>query len=151
MNIQVKGIQLIKSLGSTVLALITLFIMTSTVLSCASETKVYSVDGIIDLLKDNGYSVGERSEEHVLYVWAADGGGLKVNGHQVVIYEYETPKILRSKGLKAIDVILEIGTGFWEMNLNSEEKPYFYKKNMLILLGDHPDSSRIRALLDENL
>jgi len=147
----VKGIQLIKSLGYTALALITLFIMTSTMLSCASETKVYSVDGMIDLLKDNGYSVGERSEEHVLYVWGIEGGGVKINGHPVVIYEYESPMMLQSRGLKAIDVILEKGTGYWEMNLNSEEKPYFHKKNMLILLGDHPDSSRIRALLDKNL
>ena len=143
--------QLIKSLGSTALPLITLFIMTSTMLSCASETKVYSVNGLIDLLKDNGYSVGERSEEHVLYIWGIDGGGVKVNGHQVVIYEYESPRLLQSRGLKAIDLILEKKTGFWEMNLNSEEKPYFHKKNMLIVLGDHPDSSRIRALLDKNL
>ena len=106
--------QLIKSLGSTALALITLFIMTSTMLSCASETKVYSVNGLIDLLKDNGYSVGERSEEHVLYIWGIDGGGVKVNGHQVVIYEYESPRLLQSRGLKAIDLILEKKTGFWE-------------------------------------
>ncbi len=108
------------------------------------------VDVVIDLLKANGFDVGEKSEEELVFVGAPHATGVDVNGQRILIYRFSKPENVRD-GVEATEDILKAGTGFWEVSLDPIEDNYYTKGEFLIFLGGHPDSERIRKLLDDKL
>ena len=109
-----------------------------------------TIDSVISLLKDNGFQIGERSEEQVIYIWAVDGVGIDVNGRHILIYEFADDEEAVIKGIEAAEKVLERGTGFSEFNRPAMEEPYHVKGKLLLFLGDHPDASRIKELVGSN-
>tara|TARA_B100000949_G_scaffold218352_1_gene216698 strand:- start:36 stop:434 length:399 start_codon:yes stop_codon:yes gene_type:complete len=121
----------------------------ATLIACRPEDPE-TIDNVISLLRENGYQIGERSEEQVVYIFAVDGIGIDVNGQHILIYEFADDEII-DDGIEATEKVLQSKTGFWEFNKQPTEEPYHVKGKILLFLGDHPDAGKIRELLDTSL
>ncbi len=121
----------------------------ATLVSCREGED--SVDLVIELLKNNGYQIGERSMATVPFVWQRDGVGVDVNGEHVVIYQYDN-EALRKTGAISVDEIVEAGTGFWDIPEGTPPEHIYYARGViLVFLGGHSQSAAIRELLKNNL
>lgn len=136
-------------LGSKFVKLAVAFLVIVTLVSCRDGDD--TIDVVIDILKENGYQVGEKSMKTVPFVWQRDGVGVDVNGEHVVIYQYDDEKLLKT-GEIAINEIVEAGTGFWNLPEGTPPENIFYSRGViLVFLGNHSDSGDLRKILKNNL
>ena len=137
------------SAGLRLIGLAVLVALLSLAVACVRQDPE-TVEGVIEFLRDNGYTVGERSDKEVVYIWAVDAAGVDVNGHHLLIYEFAAEKGA-DRGLEATEKILQSGTGFWSFDRETAPVPYFAKGKVLLFLGDHPDAEKIRDLVESSL
>ena len=119
--------------------------LTLVVIGCSSP-----LDEVTDILAANGFDVGEPTDEKLIYIGAPTAIGVDVNGQHILIYHFSNTKSLK-EGVEAIHDILEAKTGFWETNVEKIEDNYYTKGEHLVFLGGHPDSDRIKSVLEDKL
>ena len=138
-----------RHLGNKFIKLAVALLVMVSLISCRDGDD--TIDVVIDILKENGYQVGEKSMKTVPFVWQRDGVGVDVNGEHVVIYQYDDEKLLKT-GKIAVNEIVEAGTGFWDLPEGTLPENIYYSRGViLVFLGGHSDSADLRKILKNTL
>ena len=128
-----------------------LLVLTSGVITLAAAYACGdSINEVATALDASGFTVGESSDDRLVYIGAPVDDGILINGHHVLIYRYSRLEKVR-EGVEAIEAIIAAGTGLWGYDQANPEGAYHVQGRFIVYWGDHPEGERIRQALEDKI
>ena len=103
----------------------------------ATHAESLQIEAFLELLKADGFQVGDRQEKLYQLLMASDGAAFAVDGHTVEVYAFDVS--IRT-GREALERLREDGFMGGSMQI--------HKNLALVVHGDNPAEDRIRRLLE---
>jgi hypothetical protein len=103
----------------------------------ATHAEPLQIEAFLELLRADGFQVGDRREKFYQLLMASDGAAFDVDGHTIEVYEFDVS--IRT-GREALERLNEDGFVGGSMQI--------HKNLALVVHGDNPAENRIQRLFE---